>query len=79
MPSRKLTMSIAAAAAAIAIGGGSYAIASAANPLATDTSHPPGDPQATESADHAAIRRCAFGFGVRTAHPPCLPREDRAG
>ena len=31
MPSRKLTMSIAAAATAIAIGGGSYAIASAAS------------------------------------------------
>ena len=66
MASRKLTMSIAAAAAAIAVGGGSYAIASAASGSApasapASASSPASGPRASGGASNARSGPAAGG------------------
>src|SRR5690242_20564365 len=63
MPSRKLTTSIAAAAAAIAIGGGSYAIASAASGSA------PASAPASASSSPASAPRTGGGASNARSGP----------
>ena len=61
MPSRKLTLSIAATAAAIAIGGGSYAIASAAS-----GSTPAGAPPSASSSPASGPRTSGGASNARS-------------